>query len=59
MQKNLFEKFADKMLHRDKKGQDLKKYNIDLSGVLGKGIDNKELQHNENTLFLIYEHCKY
>ena len=48
MQKNLFEKFADKMLHRDKKGQDLKKYNIDLSGVLGKGIDNKELQHNEN-----------
>ena len=48
MQKNLFEKFADKMLHRDKKGQDLKKYNIDLSGVLGKGIDNEELQHNEN-----------
>jgi len=48
MSKNPFEKFADKLLHRDKKGQDLKKYNIDLSGVLGEGIDNKELQHNEN-----------
>jgi hypothetical protein len=48
MRKNPFEKFADKILHRDKKGQDLKKYNIDLGGVLGKGIDNKELQHNEN-----------
>jgi len=48
MPKNPFEKFADKLLHRDKKGQDLKKYNIDLSGVLGEGIDNKELQHNEN-----------
>lgn len=48
MFKNPFEKFADKMLHRDKKGQDLKKYSIDLSGVLGEGIDNKELQHNEN-----------
>jgi hypothetical protein len=48
MSKNPFEKFTDKLLHRDKKGQDLKKYNIDLSGVLGEGIDNKELQHNEN-----------
>jgi hypothetical protein len=48
MPKNPFEKFADKLLHRDKKGQDLKKYNIDLSGVLGQGIDNKELEHNEN-----------
>jgi hypothetical protein len=48
MFKNPFEKFADKMLRQDKKGQDLKKYNIDLSGVLGEGIDNKELQHNEN-----------
>jgi len=48
MRKNPFEKFADKILHRDKKGQDLKKYNIDLGGVLGEGIDNKELQHNEN-----------
>lgn len=46
--KNPFEKFADKLLHRDKKGQELKKYNIDLSGVLGEGIDNEELQHNEN-----------
>jgi len=36
------------MLRRDKKGQDLKKYAIDLNSVLGKGIDNKELQHNEN-----------
>ena len=48
MRKNPFEKFADKILHRDKKGQDLKKYNINLSGVLGEGIDDKELQHNEN-----------
>lgn len=48
MSKNPFEKFADKLLHRYKKGQDLKKYNIDLSGVLGEGIDNEELQHNEN-----------
>ena len=48
MSKNPFEKFADKMLHRDKKGQDLKKYSIDLSGVLGEGINNEELQHNEN-----------
>lgn len=48
MPKNPFEKFADKLLHRDKKGQDLKKYNIDLSGVLGGGIDKKELEHNEN-----------
>jgi len=48
MPKNPFEKFADKLLHRDKKGQDLKKYNIDLSDVLGEDIDNKELQHNEN-----------
>lgn len=45
--KNPFEKFADKLLHNDKKGQDLKKYNIDLSGMLGEGIDNEELQHNE------------
>jgi len=48
MRKNPFEKFADKLLHRDKKGQDLKKYNIDLSGVLGEGIDQEEIQHNEN-----------
>jgi hypothetical protein len=48
MFKNPFDKFADKILQRDKKGQDLKKYNIDLSGVLGEGIDQKELQHNEN-----------
>ena len=38
---------ADKLLYRDKKGNDLKKYNIDLSGVLGEGIDQDELQHNE------------
>lgn len=48
MFKNPFEKYADKMLHRDKKGQDLKKYSIDLSGVLGEDINQKELQHNEN-----------
>lgn len=48
MRKNPFEKFADKMLQRDKKGQDLKKYSIDLGGVLGEGVNNEELQHNEN-----------
>jgi hypothetical protein len=48
MRKNPLEKFADKLLHRDKKGQDLKKYNLDLSGVLGEGINQKEIQHNEN-----------
>ena len=48
MFKNPFEKFADKLLGQDKKGQELKKYNIDLSGVLGEGIDQEELQHNEN-----------
>ena len=46
--KNPFKNFTDKLLHKDKKLQDLKKYNIDLSNVLGEGIDNKELQHNEN-----------
>jgi hypothetical protein len=48
MSKNPFEKFADKLLHRDKKSQDLKKYNIDLSSVLGEGIDNDELIYNEH-----------
>lgn len=48
MPKNPFEKFADKLLYRDKKGQELKKYNIDLSAVLGEGIDQEEIQHNEN-----------
>jgi len=48
MRKNPFEKFADKLLHKDKKGQELKKYNIDVSSVLGEGIDNEEIQHNEN-----------
>ena len=49
MFKNPFEKFADKLLGQDKRGQELKKYNIDLSGVLGEGIDQEELQHNEMT----------
>jgi hypothetical protein len=48
MFKKPFEKLADKLLGQDKKGQELKKYNIDLSSVLGEGIDQKELQHNEN-----------
>jgi hypothetical protein len=48
MFKNPFEKFADKLLGQDKRGQELKKYNIDLSGVLGEGVDQEELQHNEN-----------
>lgn len=48
MSKNPFEKIADKLLYRDKKGQELKKYSIDLSAVLGEGIDQEEMQHNEN-----------
>ena len=48
MFKNPFEKFADKLLGQDKKGQELKKYNIDLSSVLGEGIDQEELQHIES-----------
>jgi hypothetical protein len=48
MFKNPFEKFADKLLGQDKKGQELKKYNIDLSSVLGEDINQEELQHNEN-----------
>ena len=48
MQKNPFEKFADKLLNRDKKGQDLKKYNINLNGILGNDINYDELQYNEH-----------
>jgi len=48
MQKNPFEKLADKLLNRDKKGQDLKKYNINLNGILGDDIDYDELQYNEH-----------
>ena len=48
MKKNPFEKFADKLLNTKDKGEALKKYNIDLNGVLGGGIDNEEIQHNEN-----------
>jgi len=48
MRKNPFEKLADKLLHRDKKNQDLKKFIIDLSDVLGEDINQQELQHNEN-----------
>lgn len=43
----MFEKFADKLLYRDKKGQELKKFNIDLSSVLGEGINNDDIQYNE------------
>lgn len=46
--KNPLEKFANKLLYKDKKGHDLKKYNIDLNGILGEDINQKELQHNEN-----------
>jgi len=46
MSKNPFEKLADKLLHRDKKGNDLKKYNIDLNGVFGGGINNKEIEYD-------------
>jgi hypothetical protein len=47
MPKNPFEKLADKLLHRKDKGDSLKKYNIDLSGVLGEGINQEEIQYNE------------
>jgi hypothetical protein len=46
--KNPLDKIADKLLYKSKKGEDLKKFNIDLSGILGEGIDYKELQNNEN-----------
>lgn len=46
MPKNPFEKLADKLLHRDKKGNELKKYNIDLNGVFGGGINNKEIEYD-------------
>ena len=48
MSKNPFEKLADKLLNRDKKGQDLRKYNINLNGILGNDIDYDELQYNEH-----------
>jgi hypothetical protein len=48
MPKNPFEKLADKLLHRDKKGNDLKKYNIDLNGVFGGGINNKEIEYDSH-----------
>ena len=44
----MFEKLADKLLHRDKKGHELKKYNIDLSSVLGEDINYDELKYNEH-----------
>jgi hypothetical protein len=44
----MFDRLADKLLKQADKGKDLKKYNIDLSGVLGD-IDNSELYHNECT----------
>ena len=46
MSKNPFEKLADKLLHRDKKGNELKKYNIDLNGVFGEDVDNKEIEYD-------------
>ena len=47
MKKNPFEKFADKILKQKDKGDALKKYSIDLSGVLGGDINQKEIQYNE------------
>ena len=48
MSKNPFEKFADKLLNRDKKGQDLRKYNINLNSILGDDVDYDEIQYNEH-----------
>lgn len=48
MSKNMFEKLADKLLQRKDKGDALKKYNIDLSGVLGDDINYDELKYNEH-----------
>lgn len=42
----MFDKLADKLLKQADKNKDLKKYNIDLSGLLGD-IDNSELYHTE------------
>lgn len=46
MSKNPFEKLADKLLHRKDKGDSLKKYDIDLNGVFGGGINNKEIEYD-------------
>ena len=48
MFKNPFEKFADKLLQRKDKGDALKKYNINLNGILGDDINYDELQYNEH-----------
>ena len=48
MPKNPFEKLADKLLHRKDKGDALKKFNIDLSDVLGEEINQEELKYNEH-----------
>jgi hypothetical protein len=45
MKKNPFEKFADKILKQKDKGDALKKYSIDLSGVLGGGVDQNEIKN--------------
>jgi hypothetical protein len=52
MARNPYDKLADKLLQQSNKGNSLKKFNIDLNGVLGGGIDNKKIeqQHNQ-TLF--------
>ena len=46
MFKNPFEKLTDKLLHRKDKGESLKKYDIDLNGVFGGGINNDEIQYD-------------
>ena len=43
MARNPYDKLADKLLQQSNKGNSLKKFNIDLNGVLGGGIDNKKI----------------
>jgi cystathionine beta-lyase family protein involved in aluminum resistance len=52
MARNPYDKLADKLLQQSNKGNSLKKFNIDLNGVLGGGIDNKKIeqQHNQTLL---------
>jgi hypothetical protein len=52
MARNPYDKLADKLLKQSDKGNSLKKFSIDLSGVLGDGIDNKKIEQQYNQTLL-------
>jgi len=52
MARNPYDKLADKLLKQSDKGNSLKKFNIDLSGVLGGGIDNTKIEQQYNQTLL-------